>query len=178
MTTPRLSFASLGERAGDDVERPAGRVGHDEAERPGLREAGARQRGDERAGAERCERDAAPHGFLSRIVLTQPSPRAVVTLAVAVLLVAGEDDLVVAAERLQVAAAVARLAQHLDAVDLRHHHVAGAPALACTLVAAFCCDATPARACTSEGLLRMLRTMLFQLSMNEATIILPSAVLL
>ena len=60
MTVPRLSFDPLGQRAGDDVERAAGRIGHDEAERPGLRDertrAGPRQRRRRPGRRGRCRR--------------------------------------------------------------------------------------------------------------------------
>jgi hypothetical protein len=51
----------LGERAGDDVERAARRIGHDEAERPGLRQRRQRPRRRDRAGGKRGEGEPAPH---------------------------------------------------------------------------------------------------------------------
>ena len=71
----------VGERAGDDVERAAGRIGDDQADRLRCAPARAVQRAPRRAAAPRPPSARAPrHGFLSRIALTQPSPREVVDL--------------------------------------------------------------------------------------------------
>jgi hypothetical protein len=68
----------LGQRPGDDVERAARRIGDDETQGPRLRRCRERQRRCARS--QRGEREAPPHRLPSRIALTQPSPREVVTL--------------------------------------------------------------------------------------------------
>ena len=77
-TTPAAGADLIALR--DEVERAAGRVRDDEVDDLRLRERAQRQCERSRAGrAERGDRGAPPHGFLSRMALTQPSPRDVVT---------------------------------------------------------------------------------------------------